>query len=82
MVTVNLPLFFGIKAASEILGCSFNEVKIFLQTGRLTGGQTVNGLKISSESVCLFLGEKELKKKSHLWLKGRLLQNLSGRQGR
>jgi hypothetical protein len=66
---LNLPLFFGPKAVSEILGVSSNEVNTLLRLGRLNGGKTVNGLKISCESVCLFLGEKELRKKSYLWAK-------------
>jgi hypothetical protein len=70
MVTMNIPLFLGIKPVSEILDCSFGEAKTLLATGKLSGGKTVNGLKISTESVCLLLGERELRKKSFLWLKG------------
>lgn len=69
MVTMNLPLFFGIKATCRILGANFNEVKTLLTTQKLSGGKTVDGLKISTESICLLLGERELRKKSFLWMK-------------
>ena len=69
MVTMNIPLFLGPKATSQILGVSFNEVKTLLHTGRLSGGQTVNGLKIDTQSICTYLGERELRKKSFIWKK-------------
>lgn len=70
MVTLNIPLFLGPKAVCEILDCSFGEVRMLIDTGKLSGGRTINGLKVSTESICLLLGQKELMKKSHLWLKG------------
>jgi len=70
MVTLYIPLFLGPKATCQILDCSFNEVKVLIDTGRLSGGKTVNGLKVSTESICLLLGQKELMKKSYLWMKG------------
>lgn len=69
MVTLNIPLFLGPKAVCEILDCSAGEVRMLLDTGKLSGGRTINGLKVSTESVCLLLGQKELMKKSYLWLK-------------
>lgn len=66
----SFPLFFRIGEASRILDINLNEVRTLFSGGELTGLKTADGLRIDSESLALFIGKKELKKKSFLWQKG------------
>jgi hypothetical protein len=71
MVTLNIPMFLGLKTTCRILDCNFSEAKTLLSIGKLSGGKTVDGLKIETQSICLLLGIRELQKKSFLWQKSK-----------
>lgn len=57
-MNLNLPLFLKPGMVCRILDCSLNEVRTLFDGGTLTGYKTPSGLKITSESVARYIGEK------------------------
>jgi hypothetical protein len=68
-MNLNLPLFFNPGVVCRILDCNLRELRTLYDGKVLEGLKIPEGLRISSESVALYIGERELMKKRFLWEK-------------
>lgn len=66
-----IPLFFKAGVACEILGCSLADLRVLIGGEVLRGYRGPQGVRILTESVALYLGYQELKKRKSIWLKER-----------
>lgn len=65
----NVPLFFNPGVVCKVLEINLREVRTLFDGGVLTGIKTPSGLRITSESLALYIAGKELRRKNFIWQK-------------